>query len=988
MFYFYCVRQINGLMFHFSTMLSNKLLFWYQNVRGLRTKTNDFYKNALLCDADLILITETWLCDGILDAELTSDRYEVFRRDRGSLGGGVMIMSAARLGARARPEWQRDDLECVWATVPRHSIVPSSTDSATTPTTSSLRALRDLHVGVVYLPPDKSIPKRIDTLLEVLSNILNKNPHDNVILVGDFNLSCIQWLSGEPVILKKGSVELQNSGSSLINQTSYAGLNQYNTLVNSHGNTLDLVFANFSLELQRLNNPLVKEDAHHPSFVINAIDLLTPPLKKAPHKKLLFRKADYSAINKYFVSRDWQKLLLPCDVKEAVDNLYSILEEAIEQYVPHVFTSSSHTYPVWYSRELIKLIKEKAKAHSNWKKYNNKLEYELFSDLRTKVKLLQNTCHKSYIEFSEDRIASCPKLFWSYVQSKRKINTNYPKLMYHNDNQLTNEKEVCLAFNEFFCKNFNISAFNQSTSSPKTIVSTDHLHTITAEVDWILKLLKSADPTKGAGSDKIPPLFYVNCAESLAAPITCLFNRCLREGYFPKIWKTAHIVPIHKKGTKTLIQNYRPISILNTLAKFMEKTVHHYLYPFIYPNIPHQQHGFIKGRSTNTNLAIFTNDVLRGMEGGFQVDVIYTDFEKAFDRVDHNILLRKLQELGICGDLLRWMESYLRNRSQAVVVGGHRSDFMDVPSGVPQGSILAPLLYAAYLYDVGKCFQNANYLMYADDTKIYYNIKCQSDCNKLQLDLNRLNNYYLENTITINVNKCMAMTITRKNKIINFEYKITNTTINRTQRVRDLGVHLDHKLTFNEHVSDIVSRSYKSLGFILRVTKPFSDIRCLKILYCAYVRSILEYCCNVWNPQYVTYIENIERIQSKFIKHLNYRSYHEYINYVESCEFHKIISLQDRRTLLELLFLHNVCHGSIDSTELTEQFMRLRAPKLRTRHTTLFHVPHARTNYYQNSIVCRTQRSFNTRFSSIDLFNCGKQKFKSSALNIIKHICN
>lgn len=962
-----------------------KLQLLYQNVRGLRTKTNDFYNNVLVCDADIILITESWLCDSILDAELSSAKYGVFRRDRGSLGGGVMILSAAHLGARARPEWQRDNLECLWVTVPGRSLAAGSTPLPASPTPDSSVSSHNLHIGVVYLPPDRLIPTRMRILLDVLSNILDKHPNDNIILAGDFNLPCIQWSSGDAVLLKKGSIEFQQCASLLINQTSYAGLNQYNTMVNSHLNTLDLVFANFSLGIKKSDSPLVKEDTFHPTIIMDATDILIPPLKTASYNKLLFMKADYLAINNHFLSTDWQSLLLSCNVEDAINNLYTTFNNAIEKHVPQVTRSNTYVYPVWYSRELIRLIKEKAKAHANWKRHNNKFEYQIFSELRANVKRLQNSCYKSFIRYSEDKIKSCPKLFWSYVKSKRKNNANYPKLMFYEQKCLSDEKEICLAFNEFFCKNFSIPSVGRITTFPEKIISTDTLHTINISEDFVKTLLRSIDTNKGAGSDKIPPIFYVKCVDSLAAPIACVFNRCFREGFFPRIWKTAHIVPIHKKGTKSSIDNYRPISILNTLGKLIEKAAHHHIYPFVYRNIPPQQHGFIRGRSTNTNLAIFTNDVLRGMDGGSQVDVIYTDFEKAFDRVDHIILRRKLQELGICGDLLRWMESYLRNRCQAVVVGGHCSDFIDIPSGVPQGSILAPLLYAVYLYDVGRCFQSANYLMYADDTKIYYNIKKLSDCEDLQQDLNNLNKYYSENNITININKCMHITFTRKKKAIMFDYTISNTNIKKTNQVRDLGVLLDHKLLFNEHISDIITRSYKSLGFILRVSKPFSDIKCFKILYFAYVRSILEYCSNIWSPQYITYTQDIENIQAKFLKHLNYRSQHRYVDYEESCNFHNILPLKDRRRLLEMLFLHNVCHGAVDSTELVEQFVQLRAPTTRTRHTPLFYLPRTRTNYFENSIICRTHKSFNKIFSSVDVFNNNKQSFKSSVIDIIKN---
>lgn len=208
------------------------------------------------------------------------------------------------------------------------------------------------------------------------------------------------------------------------------------------------------------------------------------------------------------------------------------------------------------------------------------------------------------------------------------------------------------------------------------------------------------------------------------------------------------------------------------MSKLFEKVVHTFIYPVLSVSIPVEQHGFIKERSTTTNLAVFVDHVLNGMDGGSQVDVVYTDFEKAFDRVDHIILLRKLYELGIRGSLLRWMESYVRNRSQAVVVGGFCSNFVEIPSGVPQGSILGPLLYASYLYDVGDCFKHARYLMYADDTKVYMKIRSETDCSILQEDLTRLGEYYAENRIDINVNKCSFISFTRKKKPVDYEYSM------------------------------------------------------------------------------------------------------------------------------------------------------------------------------------------------------------------------
>lgn len=201
--------------------------------------------------------------------------------------------------------------------------------------------------------------------------------------------------------------------------------------------------------------------------------------------------------------------------------------------------------------------------------------------------------------------------------------------------------------------------------------------------------------------------------------------------------------------------------------------------------------------------------------------------------------------------------------------------------------------------------------------------------------------------------------------------------------VRDLGVLLDTKLSFAEHIEAVINKSFKGLGFVLRVTKPFSDIACIKLLYFSYVRSILEYCATIWNPHYITYISNLERVQYKFIKHLNYRKHKYSQNYEESCSYHNLTSLQNRRTLMDMAFLHGLCNGGVDCPELTSRVLRFYTPRVRTRHTKLFALSHSSTNYAQHSIVNRMQKTYNQEFFSVDLFHNSKDIFRREALKVM-----
>lgn len=946
----------------------------YQNVRGLRTKVDTFFNNVLISDSDLIMITESWLHDGIFDAELCDGKYIVFRKDRKSLGGGVMILCRPELQARRRAEWESDDPECMWVTLPAKVT----------------GICNDIHIALTYIPPNTTLPSRISSLIVTINDVHEKYPDDLFLVAGDFNLPCIDWTTGEPKIIKKGCIDVQSAASDLLSLFSYLGLSQYNTIKNASNNTLDLIFSAFPIDVTKSDFTVVPEDLYHPALHVTGTDIFIPLIKPQIRMKYLFKRANYTKLNELLLEQDWSFITNSNNLDDVTNEFYYIVNSLINRYVPKVRCGGTYSYPVWYSKALINLIKEKSKIHAFWKRYHNPQDYLDFSELRKRQKILQEECHRSYIQFAEHKIKLNSRAFWSYVKSKRKNNTSYPQQMTYGDNQLNNPVDICKAFNTFFKHNFSIPTSTSSLSSDTH--SQDSLHSnlitnINITAAEALKIMRSLDITKGSGDDSLPPIFFFNCAKSLAFPVALLFNRSFSDGHFPNSWKKARVVPVHKKGSKTAIENYRPISILNVLSKLIERTVHTHIYPIVSSSIPSEQHGFMKGRSTTTNLGVFIDYVAKNMDGGSQVDVMYTDFEKAFDRVDHMILLRKLYELGIRGNLLRWVESYLLNRSQAVVVGGSCSDYVNITSGVPQGSILGPLLYACYLYDVGKCFRHSRFLMYADDTKVFMKINDISDCTKLQADLDRLSEYYKRNQIGVNVSKCNTLSFTRKRQPFQFQYQLCAINIDKVELVRDLGILLDVKLSFSEHVENIINKSFKSLGFIRRVTKPFSDTMCIKQLYFSYVRSILEYSSTVWNPHYLTYINDIEKVQDKFIKYINYKNHYYSKSYSESRVYHNLMSLQKRRSLLDMTFLHGLCTGYIDCPELTGRVLSFSTPKYRTRHTNakLFAISQASTNYARFSIVNRLQRNYNKEFNTTDIFHSSKSIFRSEIIKVMEN---
>ena len=279
-----------------------------------------------------------------------------------------------------------------------------------------------------------------------------------------------------------------------------------------------------------------------------------------------------------------------------------------------------------------------------------------------------------------------------------------------------------------------------------------------------------------------------------------------------------------------------------------------------------EQHGFLSGRSTVTNLAVFCNFVSRGLDRKLQVDVIYTDFKKAFDRVDHFLLIDKLSGIGFRGSLLRWLFSYLSGRVQRVRVGDVLSREIFATSGVPQGSHLGPLLFLLFIDDIRQVLLNSEFLLFADDLKIYKCVSSLSDSLSLQSDLDRLSEWCLLNHMELNISKCHVLRLSRCKNPLLLPYEIAGTQLSSVDVTRDLGVLIDSSFSFTQHIQHIVAVSNKVLGFLTRSCADFANPTTLCYLYNTLVRPHLEYASVIWAPRWAKYKVQLERVQHRFLR--------------------------------------------------------------------------------------------------------------------------
>ena len=289
-------------------------------------------------------------------------------------------------------------------------------------------------------------------------------------------------------------------------------------------------------------------------------------------------------------------------------------------------------------------------------------------------------------------------------------------------------------------------------------------------------------------------------------------------GVVPLQWKMANITPVHKREDPMLATNYRPISLLCTLSKVLERCVHNHSYQHLEPHMYHMQHGFIRGKSTTTQLLEVYHKILESIASGNEVDAIYLDFSKAFDKVPHRLLLTKLETLGVTGSLLSWFESYLTDRQQRVVINGVCSEWLPVTSGVPQGSILGPLLFLVYCNDIPTCIEeNSTLALFADDSKLYRTLSSPTSSASLQHDLCNITHWTTNNQMELNVVKCKAMHISRKRTPTQTQYVINENIVEQVPIIKDLGVLITNNLCWSKHIDSIVSSANKTLGLVKRI---------------------------------------------------------------------------------------------------------------------------------------------------------------------------
>jgi hypothetical protein len=484
----------------------------------------------------------------------------------------------------------------------------------------------------------------------------------------------------------------------------------------------------------------------------------------------------------------------------------------------------------------------------------------------------------------------------------------------------------------------------------------ENLSCLTVTEPDVKKELEHLNPNKAPGPDGIPTKILKDCAAELAPHFTRIFNTLLHTGVVPREWKDANVVIIHKIGKTTDPSNYRPISLLPVCSKILERCIYNKIISEIRPLISEHQHGFLAKSSTSTQLITFFNQVNNILDNKGETDIIYFDLSKAFDSVPHPPVINKLKAFGINGNLLNWFTNYLNNRRQRVLLDGQSSKWMPVTSGVPQGSILGPLIFLLYINDLpNELSKDTLCGIFADDTKIGRQLNTQHDEHILQEDINKLKEWGDSWGLKFNPKKCKHLKITTNPNPTDSTCTLNNEILEPVDDMTDLGTIVTRDLKWTTHINKMCKKAEGRLWLIIRTIGFYSTILAKKTAYIALIRSILEYNSPVWNPRYKTQQKQIEDIQRKATNYIlnNPRYDHpDHINYKTRLLQLNLLPTSFRREILDITLLLKSINGStnldlkdqvsfVDRLQGAQTRQQTHATKLKINRTKL-----DRTNHF------------------------------------------
>jgi len=842
-----------------------------------------------------------------------SSNYQVFRQDRPQgNGGGILIAVKNDIPCKLVRSISVCGCECLFVDIQQCGS-------------------EFVRYCLVYRPPDIDLPnslKLYDEIFQYLKNI------KSYVLLGDFNLPDISWRELSAV---------SRIGKEFLTLCFKLGAEQLVDFPTRLDNQLDLILGpdrgmiNFIQPeppfCERDHISILCQMYNHKKVVENATGL-----------KPCFKNAEYNLINAFLATIEWDVVFDNCSTTNDYWSAFkNIIDTAIYNFVPFVPPGKPKNVP-WFTNKLRNL---RSRKRRKWKKYVNSRNIVSYANYKSAAQQVRSEFIKAKCGYENDLFSNenTQGKFYGYIKSQMSVSTALPCIKRDDGSVAVSDLDKASEFSKYFSSVF---VTDNNVMPEFHSVCNDRLRKFSCNPRDIVKVIMKLKSNSSPGPDGITSGFLKKVLAHIANPLCKVFQASLDEGVLPDDWKVAHIIPLYKKGDSQRTSQYRPVSVTPIICKVLERVIRVQLLNYLMENniIPKCQHGFLPRKSTVSNLLECLDDWTSNFDKGISTDIIYLDYSKCFDKVCHSKLLYKLSKYGVDGSAFQWLQNFLTNRVQHVKINGTISPPVAVESGVPQGTVLGPLLFLCFSADLQNVVQFSRLSIYADDTKLYKGVQNVNDCHELQEDLNRVLAWAECWQMELNPEKTKLLTI--GNNKFNYDYVLKGNTVDRVSHMNDVGVMVQSDLKFSKHCSTVIKKAYFVIKNIFNTFKYHNYDFYLR-MYTCYVRPILEYGSQVWCPLLKTNIDKIERVQ-KYYTRCILKSFPP-LSYMERLEFLKLQSLEERRFNADLILFYKKinCHISID---VEDSYCFVRTPRGHPLHMFKYYCrTDKRKHYWTQRIV-------------------------------------
>lgn len=819
-------------------LLGNEIKFLLWNANGLRNKTHYLQHIIENQHPHILAITETKLAPSIGDAELCSG-YTYYRRDRRTgigVGGGVLIAVSDRCPLVVTDCFVSESSEIISLCLDCNGY--------------------RFNFACYYRPPKQADFNDLLVWYEEATC-------PNIIIAGDFNLPAINW-SVEKGVAKSNDNRVAMHRK-FIDFVEINGLRQTITIpTHTDGNVLDLVISNlniggFSCE------PSISD--HH--IIFNKIIIPSKHnIKDTVHTPrpayFQFNKANQEKLDQSFSDIYFEIQHLSTQPNTSTEQLWSTFRDlfirAIEQAIPRRVTCNKRK--PWITRGTIRQLRKRNRLFKTFVLTQTEESKVRLKTHARHCKKLVEADYRGYINnhICKELNNGNTKPLFKYIENRRKLHNTIKSI---NNCAGNTPFEIANTFAVAFASVFTENNGQFSHCIPECEVQFAN-NPIQFNPHGVHKLLKNLDARKGSGSDGLSAALLKFSADGIYQVLTVIMQHSYDTSTVPFDWRNARVVPIFKnKGSRECPLNYRPISLTSITSKLIEHVIAHDIRAYLESNkiLSERQHGFRPNHSCDSQLLITKSELVNNYNNNDQTDLIVLDFSKAFDVVPFTKLIYKLKMVGINDMTIHWIENWLHARQMSVVVEGIGSDPQLVTSGVPQGSVLGPLLFLIYINDMPDVVKYAQLRLFADDSLLYHKIKSKQDQVHLQEDLRNLEKWSKDWQMNFNVSKCEHLSIARTEPV-STSYSLNGKDVQQVTTIRYLGINIDQKLNNDEQVQYVAKKATSTLYMLMRaLNRATSKTR--SQAFKSICRPIIEYASCAWSPHQARHIQKLESINRK-----------------------------------------------------------------------------------------------------------------------------